>query len=186
MKKFIIALVAICVSASAFAQKDAHKNDDFRERMQSIKIGYLTTEIGLSPEEAQVFWPIFNQAETEMRDAQKAVYKAQKAMENALKEKEGKADYKALVNDYVKAVAARDAVQGKYVSKYEKVLPAEKVAKYLLAEEKFRRDQIRQLQGMGHNHWGQQSGAPQGKQFQGRQPQQGRPQQPQSQPSPAK
>ena len=34
-------------------------------RMKSEKIGFLTSEMGLTPEEAQVFWPIYNKAEQE-------------------------------------------------------------------------------------------------------------------------
>ena len=183
MKKFIIALMAVCVSASAFAQKEGHKGGSSWETMQSVKIGFITTEVGLTPEEAQAFWPVYNQAEEEMKAAMKEVVKAQKAMEKAVEGKDAKADYDSLVNAYVKAVSERDAIQGKYVAKFRKTLSAEKLAKYYLAEEKFRRDQIRQLQGMGPGRKGPQGPDRQGGKPSDRQPGQGGPQpKPQAQP----
>ena len=42
--------------------KAADAGEDWKEKIQSEKIAFLTTEIGLTPEEAQAFWPVYNQA----------------------------------------------------------------------------------------------------------------------------
>lgn len=36
------------------------------ERIKSLKISFITSELDLSPEEAQQFWPIYNQYDAEM------------------------------------------------------------------------------------------------------------------------
>jgi hypothetical protein len=38
------------------------------ERLQALKIAYLTKKLDLSPEEAQRFWPIYNQYTADIRN----------------------------------------------------------------------------------------------------------------------
>ncbi len=38
------------------------------ERLQALKIAFLTKKLDLSPEEAQRFWPIYNQYTTDIRN----------------------------------------------------------------------------------------------------------------------
>jgi len=40
--------------------------------LESVHIAYLTKQLNLSPEEAQRFWPIYNQYTTDMRNARLA------------------------------------------------------------------------------------------------------------------
>lgn len=48
------------------------QDDDKKEggRLQALKIAYITKKLNLSPEEAQKFWPIYNQYSEEIRRAQ--------------------------------------------------------------------------------------------------------------------
>ena len=50
----------------------------------SEKIAFLTTAIGLTPGEAQAFWPVYNQMWEERGKAQFNVMKAYKALEAAV------------------------------------------------------------------------------------------------------
>jgi hypothetical protein len=45
-------------------------------RLEALKIAYITNKLNLSPEEAQKFWPIYNQYAAELRQAR------QQAMRN--------------------------------------------------------------------------------------------------------
>jgi hypothetical protein len=47
------------------------------EMLESVHIGYLTKNLNLSPEEAQRFWPVYNQYAAEIRQARQA-YKMNK------------------------------------------------------------------------------------------------------------
>lgn len=42
------------------------------EQIQAIKIGFITKKLGLTPDEAQKFWPIYNQYSDEVKKARKA------------------------------------------------------------------------------------------------------------------
>ena len=60
MKKLIlICLLAIPIVSSLTAQ---HGRERY-ERIQTYKIAYLTQKLDLSPKEAQMFWPLYNEFE---------------------------------------------------------------------------------------------------------------------------
>ena len=84
-------------------------------------------------------------------DLTEAEAQALKDLKNGV---EGK-DAGALLDQYEAAKKNCDAVEIQALSRYKKVLPAEKVAKLLVAEEKFRHQQIGKLgKGEGRPHPG--------------------------------
>ena len=119
MKRVISVLCALVIlTAGAFAQNPGQRrggDNGWRERVRSEKVAFLTEEIDLTESEAQVFWPIYNQIQKEQRDNFEAVRKAYEAMAKGVQDK------------------------------LLKALPADKVARYYLAEEKFRHQQIGRL-----------------------------------------
>ena len=140
-----VALFAFLIPASA--QNNAA--GDWMSRMRSEKIAFLTSEIGLTPEEAQVFWPIYNKAEAEETSAFNETRKCFTALNEAVQQKKSQSEISRLLHEYTSAVSKSQGIQAKYVSQYEKVISAEKVAKLFLAEERFRNNQILRLQGGG-------------------------------------
>lgn len=114
-------------------------------RMRSEKIGFLTSEMGLTPEEAQIFWPIYNKAEQEKTMAMTESFKAYGALQEGIKN--SSTDLQKLLNAYLEANGKVNEIEKKYVGEYTKVIPAEKVAKLYVAEERFRREQISRLKG---------------------------------------
>ena len=152
MKNFVKCLLSVVLFAFCFSA-DGQNNvgADWMSRMRSEKIAFLTAEIGLTPEEAQVFWPIYNKAEAEETSAFNETRKCFTALNEAVQQKKSQTEISKLLHDYTSAVSKSQGIQAKYVSQYEKVLSAEKVAKLFLAEERFRNNQILRLQGGGFN-----------------------------------
>ena len=70
-KIMIIAAALVLGAVDAFANNEA--KEDWKEKIQSEKIAFLTLEIGLTPQEAQVFWPVYNEINEEK---DKAMYEA--------------------------------------------------------------------------------------------------------------
>lgn len=145
MKRLIIitALLA-CLEITA----DAHKrcDHDWKEKMKSEKIAFLTLEMNITPEEAQVFWPVYNQVEQEKDAALEQVIRSYKALSAAV---EQNADTEKLLQAYLTAQENLRKVDNDAPDKYKAVLSAEKVARLFVAEEKFRRQHIRKLHGGG-------------------------------------
>ena len=149
MKKIIYivtASVLILTSAiSAFAEE--RFQDNWKEKIMSEKIAFLTMEMGITPEEAQVFWPVYNQVDKERDEAIRSVFRSYKAVEDAVAAGKGEKELNMLLDEYLAALKAQGEVEQKAYKEYAKVLPVEKLAKLYVAEEKFRRQHIRKLHG---------------------------------------
>lgn len=153
MKKIISVFFALAlVSAVAFAQpaKGGKKGNEnaWRERVQAEQAAYFTSELNLSPAEAQVFWPVFNEVQQQRAEAFKASSEAFKA----LQEGASGPDAAKLLDNYMAAKAASDKLNVEALGRFKEVLSVEKVAKLIVAEENFRRNQIGKLGGKGHGH----------------------------------
>ena len=141
MKKVFSVLCALMVlSMGAFAQgpQGPRRGADngWRERVRAEKVAFLTEEIDLTESEAQVFWPIYNEIQKAQRDGFEA---------KGVEEKKGSKEMEKLVKAYIDAKEKNEGIETKYLNKLLKVLPAEKVARYYVAEEKFRHQQIGRL-----------------------------------------
>lgn len=131
------------------------KKCSWHDKMMSEKIAFITTELDLTPEEAQVFWPVYNQIAKEKFEKQKLVKTAYASLKKALAE--GTASDKEiskLLDEYIAAKQACNQNGKADADKFSKVLPAKKVAKLYVAEENFRRQHIRNFKGGHHGQGG--------------------------------
>ena len=160
MKLITTAIAALMIfSATSYAQPKEKNN--WHQKMQSEMIAFITAELDLTPEEAQVFWPVYNLIAKAKMESQKSVMTAHKALKEALKD-ENASDKQVgkLLDEYLAAKQAqKDSDKGE-ADKYRKVLPEKKVAKLYIAQEKFRRDHIRNFKG---GHHGKNFGKPERK-----------------------
>ena len=150
MKKVISVLCALVVlSMGAFAQgpQGPRRGGDngWRERVRAEKVAFLTEEIDLTESEAQVFWPIYNEIQKSQRDGFEAVKNAYDAMAKGVEAKKCGKEMEKLVKAYIDVEEKNEGIETKYLNKLLKVLPADKVARYYVAEEKFRHQQIGRL-----------------------------------------
>lgn len=154
--EFAICLALAMASGLAAGAQNApgHKGtDNWREKMTAEKIAWFTSKLDLTAEEAQVFWPVYNELEKNRQECFAASMKAFRRLNEALKNKAPESEISSLTNEYVATLGKADILLKEYVTKFAKILPAEKVAKVLVAEEQFRRSQINKL-----HHGGNQGG----------------------------
>lgn len=146
LKIFIIAILTMVLTGvAAYAQPQPNRND-WKEKMQSGKIAFLTMEIGLTPEEAQSFWPIYNSVNEELDKATYNTVTSYMELEKALNDKKSDKEVSKCLEKYLDAMESQNKIRTESVEKYKKILPERKVAKVFVAEEKFRRQHIRTLQ----------------------------------------
>lgn len=138
--KLIAAAAAIAISAGAMSAQDK-----WQERINNEKIAFLTSEMDLTTQEAQAFWPIYNEAKNEKEKLFREVMKAYKALDEGIKAGKTEKEMLTLVENYCAAGKAVNEADERYMQSCLKVLPAEKVARLLIGEEKFRRNQIHKL-----------------------------------------
>ena len=150
MKRFISVAACLFLAVSLFAQPQGHRqNDEQRkkewERIQSEKIAFITQELDLSPEEAQVFWPVYNQCWKESLEAHKKMMDAFGAFRGKKGEELSDAELEKKLDAYIQATTASNQVMADWYPKFKKVLPIHKVAKLYQAEEAFQRRMIDNL-----------------------------------------
>ena len=135
MKRFF--LIALIFSAF-FTRIQAQK--DVGERLKAIRAEVYTRVLDLTSDEAQNFWPIFNEYVENKENLQKQL------------KPEGQIDgmSDAEVEDYVKKyfeIRQKEFdLEKDLVQKLRKVLPVRKIAKLPKAEREFRESLIKRLQ----------------------------------------
>lgn len=150
MKRIISFAVCLMAATALFAQVQGHKqNGEHRkkefERIQSEKIAFITQELDLTPEEAQVFWPVYNQCWKAARELHRKKMEAfgefRGKKGDALSEKE----LEARLDAYIQASKASNQLLSDWYPKFKQVLPLRKVALLYQAEEAFQMRMINNL-----------------------------------------
>ena len=142
----IASVIAIFLATAYTADAQPKPQEGLKERMESVKIAFLTKEIGLTPTEAQSFWPIYNAVSEELDKAVYSTFSSYMELEKALNENKSEKEISKCLERYLDALGSQDEIRKESVVKYRKILPDSKVAKIFVAEEKFRRQNIRMLQ----------------------------------------
>jgi len=134
----IILLFAAC-SASGQEAKPV------REKVEAMKVGFLTERLNLTPEEAKVFWPVYNKYTDELEVLRKS---RRDNLVNARKNFDDMSDKeveKVVENEIASRQSELDLLK-KYYPQFKSVLPIKKVAKLYRAEEDFKRKLLDMIQ----------------------------------------
>jgi len=149
MKKIIILTLAIIISGLAFSQKQ-----DFKKRKEMVKterIAFLTNKLNLTPNEAQKFWPVYNEYINKQEDI---IMQNHKNMRDFMKDQDNLTDEQAqkTVDTYVSLTKQENELFIEYNKKIEKILPIKKVALLYQAEKQFKRHLMRKMQNGRKKH----------------------------------
>jgi len=72
MKKLGLLIGLVCwITLSALAQDADNNQKPDGSRLEAYKIAYITKRLNLSPEEAQRFWPVYNEYASELKNTRK-------------------------------------------------------------------------------------------------------------------
>ncbi|MEA3496488.1 MAG: hypothetical protein U9R42_10675 [Bacteroidota bacterium] len=135
MYKIFIAILLISLTQQLFAQPN---RDNKREKIQSLRIAVFTEVLNLTPAEAQVFWPLYNEYSQKIRDIE--LTKKEKNLEirknyNSMTEK----DFDKVIDEYLNIERKKLDISEIYYDKMKKVIPVKKVFLIPKAERQFKR-----------------------------------------------
>lgn len=73
MKKIYLVLLIACMSIVGRAQdtETQQPSEKHAEKIEALEVAFITKELDLTPEEAQQFWPVYNQYSKEVIEANK-------------------------------------------------------------------------------------------------------------------
>lgn len=67
MKKTLLILAVFVCFQTAKAQEDVNQSPEKKQQnIEALKVAFISKELELTPEEAQKFWPVYNQYSKEM------------------------------------------------------------------------------------------------------------------------
>jgi Spy/CpxP family protein refolding chaperone len=139
----ILLLLVILTSFSIYAQGERIKEKI--EKIKSMKVAFLTTELDLTSAEAEKFWPIYNAYEDkqfELRHQKMGSFikKIKEGSVNSMTEKEA--------NNFLNQMESNDEeifiLRKKLINSLRNILPAGKIIKLKKSEEDFNRKLLHQ------------------------------------------
>jgi Spy/CpxP family protein refolding chaperone len=130
MKRIIIVCLSIVLSVGAFAQGG--------KKIEAMRIAFITQRLNLTPEEAQQFWPIFNQFSEKMQQIKGS------KMDGPLDEMSDADAEKMILNEFDKESRELE-LKKEYYQKFKKTLSVRKIAKLYRAERDFKNELVKYL-----------------------------------------
>ncbi|MFP4046905.1 MAG: hypothetical protein ACLFT4_03995 [Bacteroidales bacterium] len=134
-QKILILSTCLLLSISAAGQED--KNQSIREQIQTEKIAFFTEKIGLTLQEAEKFWPVYN----EYWDKKNKIDEERKKSMNAYlnnPDNFSRKEIEELVDNYVDYRMQKAELLEEYHQKFKEVLPVEKVVRVYVADYDFK------------------------------------------------
>lgn len=105
-----------------------------------MRVAFITERMKLSPEEAEKFWPIHNQYESEMRKIREK-YRAERDFQTMSDQ-----EVERFLTDHLDMEEELLKLKRDYYTRMRKVVPARKLAMYVRADLDFNRKLIQSLQ----------------------------------------
>jgi len=130
---------------SVFTSLIAYAQEEKGDKIESLKIAFITNRLDLSPKEAQIFWPVYNQYNEKLealRKEHRQKFIGVKDKMETMSDKEAE----ALIDEEMVFRQREVDIQKEYHVELKKVLPVKKVAKLYMAEEAFKRQLLKKLQ----------------------------------------
>jgi Spy/CpxP family protein refolding chaperone len=133
VKKGVLGIIMCLTMNTGLMAQDRREH---YERIEAIKVAFITKKLDLTTEEAQKFWPVYNNYQKELMDLMR-------------KRREDRQKTDIAPNDKINADLAYESrmldLKKKYKKLYLKAIPAEKVLLVYQAEREFREHLIKQL-----------------------------------------
>jgi hypothetical protein len=138
---FPILITLLLLTKGVFAQS---KDNDKEDAVKVQKIAFFTEKLSLTPEEAQKFWPVYNEywkRKNKIIEDRRALMKecSDRMSKLSDREKERYAD------QYIKSHKLEAELLEEFNLKFKKVLPVEKVMKLYFADHEFKTYLLQQI-----------------------------------------
>jgi hypothetical protein len=136
----LIVFTTLVVAPGAMAQ-----DGDKKEKLEALKVGFITNRLNLSSEESKTFWPVYNLYQQELEALQKNK-RAEKRLLNRTIETLNDKEAEELIDEQLDFEQRRVDLRKKYHAKFKSILPVKKVALLYKSEEDFKRELLKKIQ----------------------------------------
>ena len=127
-------------------------SDEKRKKIEIQKIAFITKALDLSSEEAQVFWPVYNNFSDEMKtikERRREVFSKARKNRHLLTEKE----IGNIIDERLKMEQEILDLKVKYNKEFQKVISNKQIAALYHAEEEFKKELLNRIKkGQDKDH----------------------------------
>jgi hypothetical protein len=134
-KKYIFCLFILFTFLKLFPQ-----GGNKREKIEALRVAFITQKLNLTADESQKFWPVYNEYQDKLKASRKEFRKQPDVFTND-KEAQDYLDAELLLKQ------REFGLYKEYYDKIKKTIPIKKVAELRQAEEDFKKELLKQLQG---------------------------------------
>ena len=151
--KYKVRLITIFLVSSAFLQiLNAQERKDRKEQIEkfrSMKIAFFTERLELTTEEAEKFWPVYNEFEKNRREISGHRHPRPMNMEEQLADM---TDQEALekIDEMMEARKKEVKLAADFLEDMKAILPPKKILKYYITEIQFREYMLRRIRDEHH------------------------------------
>jgi hypothetical protein len=133
-------LIAILLTGATGLLSAQHDRDFQRKReeIRAQKIAFITTRLNLTPEEAQKFWPVYNEYESK-KEAIKREFRKEADLHDIDIDTLTDAEAAKIADDQIIQEQRLLDLEKEYYIKYKSVLPIKKVVLLFQADKDFQR-----------------------------------------------
>lgn len=142
----LLPVIIFLVSIHSFAQSLLGEK---KERIKTLKVGFITNELALTTDEATKFWPVYNDYDDKQFEIRHQKMKTFKQRIDADLEKMSEKEAAVLLAQMENTEEELFQMRKKFVSNLKGVLPSVKIIQLKKAEEDFNRKLLQQYRNKG-------------------------------------
>lgn len=144
--KVLVGLFFLALVAGTSVAQDT--KSDKEQEIKAQKIAFFTEKIGLTPAEAEKFWPVYNDYWA-VKNKIIAERKDKMTYFSENSDKMTEAELIKYANDYINYETQLAELLSEYHVKFKKILPIEKVMKIYLADYEFKTYLLKRIKDSG-------------------------------------
>lgn len=148
--RLLLSAFMLLTTSLAIAQGDDLPNipDDKLEEIKAQKVAYITQKMGFTPEEAQKFWPIYNQFDKELQASRKEMRDFNRSIKKSDTELT-EAEATQLIDKELSTRQKELDTRRKYSAEFKKNLGAVRTVKLHQAERDFNKELLKRMREKG-------------------------------------
>ncbi|MER3376656.1 MAG: hypothetical protein RIM83_18595 [Allomuricauda sp.] len=111
-----------------------------RDRIKTLKVAFITERVGLTSQEAQEFWPVYNEHE----DALEGVRRRERQYRLSSAQDLSESESAALLDNFLALQTEKHNAHKTFILKIRKIISPKKVLSLLKAEDDFKKRLLQQ------------------------------------------
>ncbi|MGV3612105.1 MAG: hypothetical protein ACO1N0_14195 [Fluviicola sp.] len=147
IQKLAWIILPLMITTAAFGQAPGDDKEK-EDKIEALKVGFITKELSLTSVEAEKFWPVYNELEAKLKEIRQSCKKINKELRES-EEKISNDDAKKKMNTLFENDQKELDLKKEYSEKFIKIIGEKRTLKLLSLEHEFRRVLLERLKDRG-------------------------------------